>query len=300
MSAEEVRDLVAMTGEARALLPAGELVTSARLADVLRQRAARAAALRHPRAAGVTTPPSAATARLGSEGGESDSGSLSAHIPSGLDTPADPGTPGVASGDLPAGDAQWRRDNPWWSAVGAEQQARRDLRQPPAASASVPAAPAVVPGSRPVAQEFVDPPEGPSDSAAGADQALLYLTGNPANHLTVSQQGDVLMTLLADGADPVHPQVALMLLKAADDTELNVLLRDRVEARSALISAIPSGHERRGELNELVATRFGGDWTGFEAGTAEATGQQAACSPPGISTRTSRDSELARRSARTR
>ena len=40
----EVRDLVAMTGEAGALLPAGEPVTSAHLADLPRQRAAQAAA----------------------------------------------------------------------------------------------------------------------------------------------------------------------------------------------------------------------------------------------------------------
>ena len=117
-----------------------------------------------------------------------------------------------------------------------------------------------------------------------AEQAGRYLTGDPTADLDAGQQGHVVLSLLA--APPLpgkgFRQVALVLLRAADDRALAELFGDDGALLTVLSARIPDGDALRGELDDFIDSRFAGGWSALAAGTVQPAGQPWRAFSPGF------------------
>ncbi|HMH94373.1 MAG TPA: hypothetical protein VK586_25230, partial [Streptosporangiaceae bacterium] len=115
-----------------------------------------------------------------------------------------------------------------------------------ALAAALEAAAAALPGQ---------PPKLPDSPATRAARVLGYLSGDPAAHLTAADQGELARQLLTGQASPSERALVLVVLAAADDSELEEIFADG-EMLDLLQAQIRGDDPLRALLDHLLATRF--------------------------------------------
>jgi hypothetical protein len=125
------------------------------------------------------------------------------------------------------------------------------------------------------------PGERPARAAAEwMDQALAYLTGDPAANLGAAQQRVLIVALLSGLASPDQRWLALHLLRAADDDELAVIFKDAEDLLGVLKAGISPEDPLRGELEGFLEDRFAGGREELAAGRVTPQGQPAGAFTP--------------------
>ena len=136
---------------------------------------------------------------------------------------------------------------------------------------------------RPPAVDVTGPEPGPPglQLAGWADQALSYLAGDPAVTLDAAGQRD-LAADLASRPDSDDKWLALQLLWAASDEDLEVMFDPAGGLLAVLEENIPAGHEVRPSLDHLLAGRFRGGRGEVAAGRVAPFGQPAGTFTPAL------------------
>ena len=125
---------------------------------------------------------------------------------------------------------------------------------------------------------------GRARAAAGwADEALGYLSGDPAFGRSQAELRELVRALVTGQPGLVEVGVALLVLRAVGDDVLEGIFSGEGRGMADVLEgAIPAGHVLRGELERLLAGRFAGGRAALGQGTVIARGHPAGEFRPGM------------------